>query len=41
MESQTVDATHLTAPAGMAAHDFSALGLFMQADIVVNAPRRQ
>ena len=37
MESQTVDATHLTAPAGLAAHDFSALGLFMQADIVVKA----
>ncbi|HLG89827.1 MAG TPA: protein TolQ [Alphaproteobacteria bacterium] len=37
MESQTVDATHLTAPAGLAAHDFSALGLFMQADVVVKA----
>lgn len=35
MEPQNVDASHLTAPAGMAAHDFSAIGLFMQADIVV------
>ena len=35
MESQNVDASHLTAPGGMASHDFSAIGLFMQADIVV------
>jgi biopolymer transport protein TolQ len=37
MDPNSVDATQLAAPPGMAAHDFSVVGLFMQADIVVKA----
>jgi biopolymer transport protein TolQ len=37
MDSKAVDATQIVAPAGMAPHDFSVVGLFMQADIVVKA----
>src|SRR5882762_275002 len=37
MEPQTVDTSHLAAPVGMAPHDFSVVGLFMQADNVVKA----
>jgi biopolymer transport protein TolQ len=35
MESKPVDATQIMPPTGMEPHDFSVLGLFMQADIVV------
>jgi biopolymer transport protein TolQ len=35
MESKSVDATQIIPPVGMESHDFSVLGLFMQADIVV------
>ena len=35
MDSKAVDATQIVAPAGLAPHDFSVIGLFMQADIVV------
>jgi biopolymer transport protein TolQ len=37
MDSKTVDATQITPVPGMAPHDFSVVGLFMQADIVVKA----
>jgi len=37
MDSKAVEATQIVAPAGMAPHDFSVIGLFMQADIVVKA----
>jgi biopolymer transport protein TolQ len=37
MDSKAVDATQIVAPAGLAPHDFSVIGLFMQADIVVKA----
>ena len=37
MDSKAVDATQIVPPAGMAPHDFSVIGLFMQADIVVKA----
>jgi biopolymer transport protein TolQ len=37
MDSRTVDATQIAAPAGLAPHDFSVVGLFMQADNVVKA----
>ncbi len=37
MDPNTVDATRLAAPPGLAPHDFSVIGLFMQADIVVKA----
>jgi biopolymer transport protein TolQ len=37
MDPNSVSTTPLTAPPGMAAHDFSVVGLFMQADIVVKA----
>ena len=37
MDSKAVDATQITPPAGLAPHDFSVIGLFMQADIVVKA----
>ncbi|HTJ63526.1 MAG TPA: protein TolQ [Alphaproteobacteria bacterium] len=35
MDPKTVDATQIAPAAGMAPHDFSVIGLFMQADIVV------
>ena len=35
MDSKAVDATQIVPSAGMAPHDFSVIGLFMQADIVV------
>ncbi len=35
MDSKAVDATQIAPAAGMAPHDFSVIGLFMQADIVV------
>ncbi len=35
MDSNGVTATQITPPAGFEAHDFSVVGLFMQADIVV------
>jgi biopolymer transport protein TolQ len=35
MDSKPIDATQIAPPAGMAPHDFSVVGLFMQADIVV------
>lgn len=35
MDSKPLDATQIIPPSGMEAHDFSVLGLFMQADIVV------
>ena len=34
---QGIDASRLAGPAGLAPHDFSVVGLFMQADIVVKA----
>jgi biopolymer transport protein TolQ len=37
MDSKAVDATQIVAPAGLAPHDFSVIGLFMQADNVVKA----
>jgi biopolymer transport protein TolQ len=37
MDVKTVDATQILPPAGMAPHDFSVVGLFMQADNVVKA----
>jgi biopolymer transport protein TolQ len=37
MDSKAVDATQIVPPAGLAPHDFSVVGLFMQADIVVKA----
>ncbi len=37
MDPKAVDATQIAAPAGLAPHDFSVIGLFMQADIVVKA----
>ena len=37
MDSKPVDATQLVPPPGMEPHDFSVVGLFMQADIVVKA----
>jgi biopolymer transport protein TolQ len=37
MESKAVESAQIVAPAGMAPHDFSVVGLFMQADIVVKA----
>jgi biopolymer transport protein TolQ len=37
MDPKIVEATQIAPPAGMAAHDFSVVGLFMQADIVVKA----
>jgi biopolymer transport protein TolQ len=37
MDSNTIDATQVAPPAGMASHDFSVIGLFMQADNVVKA----
>src|SRR5476651_2713221 len=37
MDSKAVDATQIVPPAGMAPHDFSVIGLFMQADNVVKA----
>jgi biopolymer transport protein TolQ len=37
MDSKAVDATQIVPPAGLAPHDFSVIGLFMQADIVVKA----
>ncbi len=37
MESKAVEATQIVPAAGMAPHDFSVVGLFMQADIVVKA----
>src|ERR1700744_5111985 len=35
MDPKAVDATQIAAPPGLAPHDFSVIGLFMQADIVV------
>jgi biopolymer transport protein TolQ len=35
MDPQTIDQAHLAAPPGMAAHDFSIWGLFLEADPVV------
>jgi len=35
MDSKAVDATQIAPPPGLAPHDFSVIGLFMQADIVV------
>jgi biopolymer transport protein TolQ len=35
MDPKSIDATQITPPAGLAPHDFSVVGLFMQADIVV------
>jgi biopolymer transport protein TolQ len=37
MDSKAVDATQIVPPAGLAPHDFSVIGLFMQADNVVKA----
>jgi biopolymer transport protein TolQ len=37
MDSNTIDATQVAPPAGMAPHDFSVIGLFLQADNVVKA----
>src|SRR5882757_3537864 len=37
MDSKAVDATQIAPPPGLAPHDFSVIGLFMQADIVVKA----
>ena len=37
MDPKAVDATQIAAPPGLAPHDFSVIGLFMQADIVVKA----
>jgi len=37
MDSKAVDATQIVPPTGLAPHDFSVVGLFMQADIVVKA----
>jgi biopolymer transport protein TolQ len=37
MDSKAVEATQIVPSAGMAPHDFSVVGLFMQADIVVKA----
>jgi len=37
MESKAVEATQIVPAAGMAPHDFSVIGLFMQADNVVKA----
>jgi biopolymer transport protein TolQ len=37
MDSKVVDATQIVPPAGLAPHDFSVIGLFMQADNVVKA----
>ncbi len=37
MDSKAVDAIQIAPAAGMAPHDFSVIGLFMQADIVVKA----
>jgi biopolymer transport protein TolQ len=37
MDPKAVDATQIAPPPGLAPHDFSVVGLFMQADIVVKA----
>jgi biopolymer transport protein TolQ len=37
MDSKAVDATQIVPPVGLAPHDFSVIGLFMQADNVVKA----
>jgi biopolymer transport protein TolQ len=37
MDPKSVEASQIVPPAGLAPHDFSVVGLFMQADIVVKA----